>query len=358
MPESRYPTTREIADACACSQSTVSNALRGDPRISLATRERIQKIATEMGWRANPLAAAFMAHLRSTKAPRYQATLAFAVSNPDSPRVEDLPCNQQDLFHGARVRAEQLGFVLEPVWLHAPGINAGNLARMLKNRGVPGMILPGLVRPTDFFSTFDWSALATVAVGHVLAATPLHRVAFNYTKSVPMALRRLFELGYRRIAVIVSNAYDKKVNNGWLYPLYYEQQQPWGRQWIKSCIYSGSEASDRDRVRAWIEEEQPDVILGEYLAWHVIRDMGWTIPRDVAFATFDRSADHPDIGGICQCHDILGVMAAEMLATHVTQNERGLSATPKLVVIEGKWRDGESVPSRDPATFAENSRAS
>jgi DNA-binding LacI/PurR family transcriptional regulator len=358
MPESRYPTTREIAGACGCSQSTVSNALRDDPRISAETRARIQEVAKGMGWKANPLASAFMAHLRSTKAPRYHANLAFAVSNPDSPRVEDLPCNQQDVFHGARLRAKQLGFVLEPVWLHAPGLNAGNLARMLQSRGIPGLILPGLLRPTSLFATFDWSALTTVAVSHVLAETPLNRVAFNYTKSVPMALRRLFELGYRRIAVIVSNAYDKKVNHGWLYPLYYEQQQPWGQQWIKSCIFSGSEPSDREHVRAWIEQEQPDVILGEYLAWHVIREMGWRIPQDIAFATFDWSADHPDIGGIYQCHDILGSMAAELLTTQLTQNERGLSPTPKLVVIEGKWRDGESVPLRDQSGLMESPRAS
>jgi LacI family transcriptional regulator len=173
-----------------------------------------------------------------------------------------------------------------------------------------------------------------------------------------MALHRLFEMGYRRIGVIVSNAYDKKVNHGWLYPLYYEQKQSWGRQWIKSCVYPGSDVTDRPRVRAWIEKERPDVILGEYLAWHVINEMGWKIPTDVAFATFDWSPEHPDVGGINQNHEIIGAVAVDLLTSQLTQNERGLSSIPKLLQIEGKWRDGESVPVRAPLDVMENSWAS
>ncbi|WP_162525159.1 LacI family DNA-binding transcriptional regulator [Rariglobus hedericola] len=361
MSVSRYPTTREIADACECSQSTVSNALRNDPRISLATRERIQKIATEMGWRANPLAAAFMAHLRSTKAPRYQANLAFIVSHPHSARAEDLPAHQYDNFLGARERAEQAGYVLEPVWVCEPGVNSGNLARMLQSRGIHGLLIPGMINPSTsaVFERFSWENFSSVALGSGLAQSPLHRVAFNYNKSVPMALHRLFEMGYRRIAVIVSTAYDQKVNHGWLYPLYYEQMQPWGRQWIKLCVFSGTDnTEDRRHVRSWIEQERPDVILGEYLAWHVIHDMGWRIPDDIAFATFDCSSEHPEIGGIYQCHDVIGAMAVDLLTTQLTQNERGLSPMPKLLQIEGNWRDGESVPVREGSALIETPRAS
>ncbi|MDF3057090.1 MAG: LacI family transcriptional regulator [Rariglobus sp.] len=358
MPLSRYPTTREIAAACACSQSTVSNALRNDPRISEETRTRIQQVATDMGWRPNPLAAAFMSHLRSTKAPKYQANLAFVVSNPESARVEDLPPHQRDSFIGARERAGQLGYVLEPVWVREPGINSDNFARMLQHRGIHGLIIPGLISPTNLFTTFEWGSFSSVALSSGLAGSPLHRVAFNYNRAVPMALHRLFEMGYRRIGVIVSTAYDKKVNHGWLYPLYYEQKQPWGRQWIKSCIFSGTDASDRRRVRAWIEKERPDVILGEYLAWHVIHEMGWTIPSDVAFATFDWSDEHLEVGGIYQGHEIIGAMAVDLLTSQLTQNERGLPLIPKLLQIEGKWRDGESVPQRGEPDLVENSRAS
>ncbi|MET0261429.1 MAG: LacI family DNA-binding transcriptional regulator, partial [Rariglobus sp.] len=211
MSADRFPTTREIATACGCSQSTVSNALRNDTRISEETRLRIQRVATEMGWKSNPLAAAFMAHLRSTKPARYQASIAFCVSNPDSPRIEDLPPHQRENFHGARERAEQLGYVLEPIWVCQPGMTAEGLGRMLFSRGTPGLIIPRVITPSPVFSGFDWDSFSAVALAHTLFDLPLHRVTFNYNRSVPMALRRLYELGYRRIGVIVSNAYDEKV---------------------------------------------------------------------------------------------------------------------------------------------------
>jgi LacI family transcriptional regulator len=347
MIGSRLPTTREIAAACRCSQSTVSNALRDHPRISPATREKIQRVARSLGWRANPLASAFMAHLRSTKRPRYHANLAFAVTHPANAKIDALPPHQRESFHGARQRAAELGYVLEPVWLHEPGMNAARLARILKSRGMPGLLVPSLLGPADYFSPFDWSPFASVALGHALPGVPLHRVAFNYSRGVPMALRRLHEMGYRRIGVIVSTAYDAKVDHGWLPPLYFAQKQPWARRCLKPFVFSDSTPAERLRIAEWIEETRPDVILGEYIAWHALHDLGWKIPNDIAFASFDWSVDHPDIAGIHQGHDTLGRMAVDLLTAQLLQNERGLAATPKLLLIDGSWRDAESVPARD-----------
>lgn len=305
-----------------------------------------------MGWQANPLASAFMAHLRSTKRPRYQASLAYAVTNPASPRIEDLPPHQRQSFDGARHRAGELGYVLEPVWLHEPGLNAKRFARILKSRGIPGLLIPSLGGGADYFETFDWSAFASVALGHALPALSMHRVAFNYSRGVPLALRRLRDMGYRRIAVIVSSAYDAKVGNGWLPALYFELRQPWAEACLLPFVFTGVTPAERLRVRAWIENTRPDVILGEYLAWHALNDLGWRIPEDAAFASFDWSVDHPDIAGIHQCHDTLGRMAVDLLTTQLLQNERGLPATPRLLVISGSWRDATSVPERTSPAIA------
>lgn len=342
----RPPTTREIAAACRCSQSTVSNALRGHSRISAETREHILGVARSMGWQANPLASAFMAHLRSTKRPRYQASLCFAVTNPASPKIEDLLPHQRQSYEGARRRAAELGYVLEPVWIYEQGLTGERLARILKNRGIPGLLIPSLGGAPDYFDGFDWSGFAAVALGNALPSLPVHRVAFNYGRGVPLALHRLRDLGYRRIAVIVSQAYDSKVGNGWLPSLYFEQNQPWAGDRLHSFVFTGVTPEERVRVREWIELNRPDAILGEYLAWHALHDLGWRIPEDVAFASFDWSVDHPEIAGIHQGHDTLGRMSIDLLTTQLLQNERGLPATPKLLVISGSWREGSSVPER------------
>jgi transcriptional regulator with XRE-family HTH domain len=76
------PTMQEVADRAQVSRMTVSRALRNDPKISLATRERVQQIARDMGYRTNALVSALMSNLRQTRAPSDVTTLAFLTSMP------------------------------------------------------------------------------------------------------------------------------------------------------------------------------------------------------------------------------------------------------------------------------------
>jgi transcriptional regulator with XRE-family HTH domain len=59
-------TTRmaEIAQKLGVASSTVSRALRGDPRISAEMRQRVETLAKNAGYRPNPLVSALMANRR------------------------------------------------------------------------------------------------------------------------------------------------------------------------------------------------------------------------------------------------------------------------------------------------------
>ena len=51
---------QDVADAAQVHRTTVSLALRRDPRIPTATRERVERHAAKLGYRANPLVSALM----------------------------------------------------------------------------------------------------------------------------------------------------------------------------------------------------------------------------------------------------------------------------------------------------------
>ena len=66
------PTQREIAQQAGVSQMAVSLALRDSPTLPAATRQRIQKLARELGYRPDPMLSTLMRqrHAKATKAPR------------------------------------------------------------------------------------------------------------------------------------------------------------------------------------------------------------------------------------------------------------------------------------------------
>ena len=66
MPRRQIQTVRmaEIAQRLRVAQSSVSRALRGDPRIGLELRGRVQEMAAKLGYAPNPLVSALMATRR------------------------------------------------------------------------------------------------------------------------------------------------------------------------------------------------------------------------------------------------------------------------------------------------------
>lgn len=340
----RAPTTREIAAACGCNQSTVSHALRGNPKISEETRRRVLEAARRLGWRPNPLASAYMAHLRSTRPPAYQASLGFLVSNRNSNQISALPVYQQRHFIGARERAEELGYAVEPVWLMEPGLTAKRLGGVLRSRGIVGLIIPGLLTPTDIFQDFEWRYFAGVAMGFSLRSPELNRVAVNTAHGFDAALRRAIELGYKRIAVAISEAYDERVNHGVYYPVHYMRHRHGATHEIELYSFPAPQESEVAGIRRWLEKTKPEVILGEDLVWHTVRRMGWRVPQDVGFISVDWSPEYSEIGGFNQRHETHGSVAVDLVVAQLLKNERGLPSIPRWVLVKGEWTDGASVP--------------
>jgi len=54
----------EIAQQLGVASSTISRALRGDPRISHELRARVRAVADKLGYAPNPLVSALMANRR------------------------------------------------------------------------------------------------------------------------------------------------------------------------------------------------------------------------------------------------------------------------------------------------------
>lgn len=338
------PTTRQIAEACGCNQSTVSHALRDNPKISAEKRAEIRGIAERMGWKPNPLVSAYMAHLRSARPRSHQASLAFLIANRTSSQISAQGGHMQRHYRGALQRAKELGYSLEILWMHQPHLTARRLNGILLSRNISGLIIAGIVDPSEIFAHLDWRQLTAVALGFSLRTPELHRVAVHTMRGFEGVLRKVVELGYKRVAVVVSREYDERVNRGVLSPTYYAQKHLDFGGLLQTCVFPRSVKEAKPLIAAWLTEHQPDVVLGEDIVWRAIAEMKWRVPQDVAFASVDASPDFPQIAGFNQRHELHGAVAVDMVVGQLVQNQRGLPVVPRTVLVEGAWADGLSVP--------------
>jgi LacI family transcriptional regulator len=75
----------------------------------------------------------------------------------------------------------------------------------------------------------------------------------------------------------------------------------------------------------------------------MIRELGYRIPQDIAVAGTS-VLDIPVDAGIDQRSEAIGRIAVEMLVKQINVRERGEPRDPSRILIESRWKDGNSLP--------------
>jgi LacI family transcriptional regulator len=185
-PPAKRVTIREVADAAGVSPAAASYALRG-MQVSEETQERVRKIATDLGYEANPIA-------------RGLASGRTGMVGILGPALEDL-WQQRLVAEAGRVLLAHDRYALI---LDAGGdpVRQRALATQLRDQQVDGLILSP-VDPSDAFWSELAESLAIVSIGDALPGPgAAGEVLFDNRTGVRSALEHLHALGHRRIAVL------------------------------------------------------------------------------------------------------------------------------------------------------------
>lgn len=337
-------TLQDVADRAGVHRSTVALALRDNPRISAATRQRVQAIARDLGYQLNPLVAALMSTRRSGN-PLKHVTLAYVTDYPTRfgwrPEHHDRP----DYFPGAAVRAEDFGYKLEHFWLREPDMTPTRFCEILVSRGIHGLVI-GRLPPGAHTLQLAWERFSCVALGMTLQVPLLHHVTENHFEAASLALRQCQQRGYRRVGFVFSEANDSpQVGERWLSAYAGSRSRFASADHIAVC--PGDPATEAEFAR-WFAAERPDALLVTHarpvLGW--LQRLGCEIPRDVGLV--DLAGDHPELncaGVYCNPAKI-GALAVEMLIGLMHRNEVGIPASRHEVLLTGEWREGRTLPGR------------
>jgi len=333
----------DIARRAGVHQTTVSRALRNDPHLPSGTRERLQRLAREMGYRPNPLVSALVALRRLRRPPSEHSCLAYIVR--DAPL---LPACRLYLA-GARAAAMQLGYRVEVFRLGTGRGDEGRLDRTLQTRGIQGLIIAPLPEARGHF-TLGWDHFSTVVIEHSFVQPSFDRVlhdSYGGMRAIMAVCRRC---DWQRAGLVLSTLGHERTDrmNGAAYLI--EQQADAFFAPIPPLIMPTWNPAG---FAAWQLQYDPEVVItsNDFLApLHAAQSRLGCTNGSFRLVNINAAPGGP-VDGIAQAASDIGAIAVRLVVEKLNRNERGVPAMPNTVLTPGRWVQGTAENERQLAEF-------
>jgi DNA-binding LacI/PurR family transcriptional regulator len=328
---------KDLARRAKCSVNTVSLALRDSPRISTGTRDRIQTLARQTGYRPNPLISALV----STRRRAAEQTIALLTKFREPFQVRrNGGFFENELYRGIEEKAVELGFRVEEFPTAVAGApSAERLTGILRARGIRGVLLFPSGDIEVGFPALDWQHFAVVAAGFHANQWPVHRTALDQGRSVEMCLTRLTELGFRRIGFAISLTLDPR----WNYAasgrfLVWQATQP--KRNLVPWVPCKEEFPSEEAFEAWVLKHRPEavIVIGTGYA-DGLEKINAKHGLDVV-PVLITGTTREDLAGAPARPDLLGRTSISVLARELYLNHYGVPAAPEVTLVSSQWRDG------------------
>lgn len=333
------PSIRALAKILPYSRTTISDALRGLPRVNAETAREIRAAAEAAGFRPNPLASAIMSEMRRSRSGLFRGTLAAVFfEQPAMPSYSQ--SFSQSLVAGATARAAELGFKLETLSVNAR-ITVERLNTVLQARGIRGLLLLPAWDPPDF-SQLRWERYAGVYADYGISRPALHCVCPDHFRALSAVLERLLELGYRRPGLAMIAHHDERLQHRWEGAFLAFQRRAAAVRPVPPLVLP---EITREKFCHWFRRHRPDVVLGhdcDILTW--MRACGANIPRTHGFFCLNSAIPPPGrCAGLDQQPHLIGARAIDIVVAQLHRNEYGPPAFADLTTIPARWVDGPTI---------------
>jgi len=316
-------TLGDVAREAGVSTMTASRALRGAPRCSPETRDRIRAAAERLGYRPDPLMGIHMAQVRRPGARASTGIVLAMITNLPFAQLEHWPHTNRRQWEGASGRAEQLGYLVSNLELGRE-VTERSFDRLLRARGIPGAIFLPLTPHTRLPIKLD--GVAAAAVAWSLEAPDLHRALSHHFECMLLALETLQARGHRKFLYAVSDETNERVRHAW--QAAFEITVPPRRR----RVFHGNQIASRALVDL-CTRFRPDAIL---TCGHLIPPTGLQPAPLIIQLDREPHSPHP---GIDQQHELIGAAAVDLVIGQLHRGERGIPRVPKRTMIPGLWRE-------------------
>ncbi|HTJ78451.1 MAG TPA: LacI family DNA-binding transcriptional regulator [Rariglobus sp.] len=332
MNSDRRVTLKDVARAAGLSVSAVSYALRRAANIPEKTAERVQAVASKLGYRPNARVGELMAHIRRARPLEKVEPLALVYVQGDRISAESEFSKQVET--AARKHATECGYRLDTFRLTDVEGNARRLAGILRARGVSGVLFFPTAGRDRIELNWPWEDFAVAVLGMSELNVALPRAGHHHYEAMREVLRQLASRGATHPVLLIDAATNARAHRGW--------QAAWlvdgpidapHRLWLQ-----------HDKIRAslsaWLKKLKPDAVIVDSLPLlRQVQAAGWKGPnsRVVLLSWVPTSG----VAGIEQGYDTIAAHAVDLVVTQLQHNQRGLPTPPPMLLFSGRWRDAE-----------------
>ena len=334
---------RDIASVAGVCTMTVSLALRGSPKISVATRDRIQSLADQMGYRPDPELSRLMLHLRSSRTLRGKVGLVIVDFYPAADFVEN-PYNRR-IREGALQRASELGFSATALHAYDCGFNLKHLLKVVRHRGLDGALLLPSVAPTKLDPSVDWSDVSVVATSNSILAPRFHSVVPHQFANMMRLIETMHARGQRRICAIFDEFFDERTAHN------FTAAVNWHQHGQRTLVLPGRmhAAEKATLVAHWLEKHQPDMVFAQ--ASDAVADALPHLSRSRSRKPFEivglGSPPGACVSYLDERPELVGSGAVDLLAGMIYFHETGIPKHPRTTMIDCEFHlaDTAAAPS-------------
>jgi LacI family transcriptional regulator len=338
---------KHVAQAADVSVMTVSLALRHDPSIPAATRERVLAAAEKLGYRRNPLVAALMAGLRGWHPRGREAhVIAYVESYPLTATPQQTGSLRR-FSDGAAACAVRHGYRLQIFRMGESGLSEARLRQVLDARGIRGVVFAPFPQTGSALAQ-PWENHALATLGFSLAQPRLHRAVNHQNHSIRLALAELVALGYRRIGLVIGREHDLRVNHLFSAAVTWHGMNEAGA-FVPPLVCT--EALEHE-IGAWFARERPDAIVAteEPAARACVQALRLKVPGPVGVACTSAgilgARGNRMFSGVDELPDQIGAAAVDLLASLIERRVVGLPVAAASTLLAGRWTAGPSTPRR------------
>lgn len=339
-------TLKDIAGKAGVSVSAVSLALGDKGSISSDQRERIKKIARDLGYVPNPL----LSSLASKRFRSGDYVLGTPIALLELSSSEKI---KRNLYReGILKTAARLGYQVRLIRESEMG-NYSDLSQTLYRSGNQGVIITGQPSPAFFEGHGGWQPFSLVQCGRFRNSAPLHTVRSDIFRSVKLMYEKLFEKGYRRIGFALGRhpeiLEDDEARIGAALGIVQLHSPPKNR--IPPHV---EQIKDRDAFLKWVRRVKPDVVAGfGAMQYYWLLESGYDVPGQIGFASMHlhqiREKGEPNYSGLMQNTGTIAEQSVILLDQLIRHHIHGFPDLPQHTLIPSSWVDGEtllSIPGR------------